>query len=572
MRLINPSCFFKLVKTRKDYLFLIIFAAFVCAPIIINYRFVKDDTGNVVVFYELLQNYTLPRILSLVGSNEWLGYIPRSFFLTWWIQIGLIKIFGSTELLSATIAFAFFAALVHICNALLIYKLSNYLLSRPPLAMAAATTYLVLPHATVDYMLSNNWFFLLPLFFCLLFINVLLNWSPKHVKTTIALITLLCCTMFSGEQMLGVPYIVGGFASIGFLMNKNQISLQRARAIQSIIVYGSGLIIFIFYVKVLSRSPNPLPLESVWSKTIFDLRSLFQGNWAETLFLYNKKLFEMIGEFLVPTSWIYGKSAIPWSIGTLAFCLLPCVGYLVYGYASKHPAKRLEFNLAIKSILFLSAALFAVMLPMYFASLTGMRPGPEDRYLFVPSTLLALMIVVTIDALITNSFIKSTIYTAMLTYCLILTLHITFDVWKVQETLDKRLWGSIDVALQENPEYILTINNDTYPSHRGLQRPYLSVAWTDFQADWGVTSMLRYLQKKITLIHSVEIKGDDEVVAIGYWGAKFPTTFDKIQVIYFDDAASMVETLRGNVSVFSFSEYLARPADSKIPSRVIVGP
>ena len=570
MKFALKARFYKSFNYKNDYLFLVIFAVIVCIPILFNYRFVKDDTGNVVVFYEFLQNHSIPRTLALVGSNEWLGYIPRSFFLTWWIQIGLIKIFGIPDLMKATVTFACFAALVHTLNALLIYKLSNYLIKRPSLAIAAATTYLALPHATVDYMLSNNWFFLLPLFFCLIFLDVLLRRPPGDYKTTISLIFLLSCTMFSGEQLLAVPYIIGGLVTIFFLINKKYITLRRSRLIQGVLVYGSGLLIFIIYTKILSRSPKPLSSESVWSKNIFDLPSLFKNNWTETLFSYNRKLFEMLTEFLVPTSWIYGKAGVSVSIGTTVLCAIACASYAFYRYINNFPTNRLPFSLGIKSLFFLSVALFSVMLPMYFASLTGMRLGPEDRYLFVPATLLGLMIIVLVDMLIANSFFKSTIYGAMLIYCLFLTLHITLDVWRTQATLDKRLWESVDVALLESPDFILTINNDTYPSHRGLQRPYLSVGWTDFQADWGVTSLLRYRKKKIILIQNVAIDGKGELVAIGYWGARFSTTADKIQVIYFDDAASMAETLKGEVSVFSFSEYLKVSADSKIPNRVIV--
>jgi hypothetical protein len=82
--------------------------------------------------------------------------------------------------------------------------------------------------------------------------------------------------------------------------------------------------------------------------------------------------------------------------------------------------------------------------------------------------------------------------------------------------------------------------------------------------------MLRYQKKKIILIQNVAIDGKGELVAIGYWGARFPTTADKIQVIYFDDGVSMAEALKGGVSVFSFSKYLTKTAESTIPNRVIV--
>lgn len=66
------------------------------------------------------------------------------------------------------------------------------------------------------------------------------------------------------------------------------------------------------------------------------------------------------------------------------------------------------------------------------------------------------------------------------------------------------------------------------------------------------------------------IDGKGELVASGAWGVGFPTTADKIQVIYFDDGVPMAESLEGEVTVFSFSKYLTKIAESKIPNRVIV--
>ena len=207
---------------------------------------------------------------------------------------------------------------------------------------------------------------------------------------------------------------------------------------------------------------------------------------------------------------------------------------------------------------------------MFFGAISGNRPGPDDRYLLIPSLILCAALVCVASMIIRYKTIRFMFATLSIFFISLLTFHINIDIWRNQRLIDERLWSVITDATNKNARYILTINNDLYHSHRGLQRPYLSAAWTDFQADWGVTPRIMYeTGKEVRLIHNLALDCDSKLIAVGYWGDKMIATLNDVQVVYFNDGPTMQDTVKGTLELMSLETYLHRVRAKQIPNRII---
>lgn len=563
---------YRSVFINSGVFFLIIIAGLVAFSIIENYRFVKDDTGNIIPFYDFIRLKSTFDMLHYVASNEWLGYQPRSFFLTWWIQILLIKLFGMQDLFGAlTVYFAAFASIIHASNGLLIFRLGKRYLSRGAAAFLLAALYLVLPTASIDYMVSNNWFFLLPLFFSLCFANLLIKGVPYGFLRYLMLVFLLFCTIFSGEQLMVIPFFLLLAASIfSFKYGELNRVQWKKLAIQNFSIILIGIALYIFYIRFYAYSPNIVNFSGSLTKNVLDIPSLLASNTMTVLINYTISTIAFILKFLNPNSGLYGSGTIRFSIQVLTLSFLTSASYILYLNRSLPEAERMKARIQVRYVFFFLVLFLSCMLPMYFGAISGNRPGPDDRYLMTPSLIIFALLIYLVQALMHFKYLAILISGVCILYMSMLTFHLNIDIWGNQKAIDMRLWSSIYEAMNKNAKFILTINNDTYFSHRGLQRPYLSAAWSDFQADWGVAPRIKYeFNKEIRLIHNVELTKQDGVIAVGYWGEKFSASREEIQVIYFNDGLSMSDAINGKISLMSFGDYQALLKNSNIPNRII---
>ena len=98
--------------------------------------------------------------------------------------------------------------------------------------------------------------------------------------------------------------------------------------------------------------------------------------------------------------------------------------------------------------------------------------------------------------------------------------------------------------------------------------PYLSVAWSDFQADWGIQSVLRdRLKREVTMVRNAVPTGNGRLEVTGYYGVKYSTTEQHLAVIYFDNASTLGKSARRAVEVMSFSDYSRRAPTLHIPKK-----
>lgn len=542
-----------------DYLFLLAAASVWAVPVFLSYRLIRDDLSNVGNFHQFLNTLPLSEALARTATNEWIGHLARSFFLTWWIQLFLLLLSGNTSIFGVVHLFATFIVAVHILNTLMIYRIATRLLADRLLCMTFALAYLFLPYAVECYLVANNWFFILPLFFYLAFVNVLISFRPLSPWTMAAAAILLVASMFSGEQLLVVPYAV----ALTYLVvaYASKCPLRKAYLLQAAVVYTIGLCAFAVYFMVIARNQN-----AVEGAAALHFWSLLSGHTLAVVVDYTRALLKGIAALLDVYSPLYGGGSIPWS--SLSLVLAAGVGaafcaYAFFAEAGRAPAPRRAIFLAV---VVLGVALAATMLPMYLAALTGVRPGVETRYLMNPGLLIVFMAVLSASVLPRRRLIPIAVFSLLSGYLAFLTLHQILDVWSTQAAIDNRLWEATNRAVTPEIDFVLTLNND--PDHASLMPPYLSVAWSDFQADWGIQSVLRVrLKREVTMVRSALPSDNGRLEVTGYYGAKYSTTERHLAVIYFDNASTLGESARRNAAVMSFSDYSRLAPTLRIPKK-----
>ena len=543
-----------------DYLFLLAAASVWAVPVFLSYRLIRDDLSNVGNFHQFLNTLSLSEGLARIATNEWIGHFARSFFLSWWIQLFLLLLSGNTSIFGVVHLFATFIIAVHILNTLMIYRIAMRFLADRLLCMTLALAYLFLPYAVECYLVANNWFFVLPLFFYLAFVNVLTSFRPLSLWTMAAAAILLVASMFSGEQLLAVPYAVA-LTYLGIEYVK-KCPLGKAYLLQAAVVYTIGLSAFAVYFMVIARNQN-----AVEGAAALHFWSLLSGHTLAVVLDYTRALLREIVALLNVNSALYGAGSIPWS--SLSLVLAAAVGVAFCAYALFTKAGRMSAppRAIVLAVVVLGVALAATMLPMYLAALTGVRPGVETRYLMNPGLLIASLAVVLASALLARRLMRIAVFSLLSGYLAFLTLHQILDVWSTQAAIDDRLWEATNRAVTPEINFVLTLNNDT--DHASLMPPYLSVAWSDFQADWGIQSVLRdRLKREVTMVRTAVATGNGGLEVTGYYGTKYSTTEQHLAVIYFDNAPTLGKSARRTVEVMSFSDYSRRASTLRIPKKI----
>ena len=598
------KCAFKLRYAHAlDCAFLAVISVVLSVSAFYWHRLIRDDWANLIALATALDSHSVFYTLRITATNEWIGQYARSFFITWWIQIFLLMLIGSHNVLAAGKLFAVFILLVHTANAFLIYKIASRFLHDRLVCLTMALAYLLLPHAVEDYMVANNWFFMLPLFFYLLFLNVLIVANPASYAAMLLLVLLLLLSMFSGEQLLMAPYLVAiGYLAILYIAKHPN---WRDYLRQSIIVYGVGFVGFVVYYTIIAQNQRAKE-----GAAIFHLWSIFSIHSANTVVEYTRglvgaaiRIFGAVSGDGIALSYgslalaavimiavlAYALIAIPpeqptprrtregvallgialvaillfvlthasfplWSLALGAVMMVAFFACALYGGGSEQATLRRTRE----GVALLGIALIAILLLMFIGALTGVRPGPESRYLLNPALIATLLIVALVSILITHHFSRSLLFSLFIGALAVVSLHLIGDLWPIQAALDRRLWQATESAVAPKTDYLLTVSNDA--RHPTLMPPYQSIIWTwsDFTADWGVQSILRYkLKREVALIRSAHPLADDEKLEVAnYYGQKSITTADHVAVIYLNSGTNLGETARRNIEVMSYAQYL----------------
>jgi hypothetical protein len=501
--------------------------------------------------------------------------------------------------LTAGKLFSIFILLVHTANAFLIFKIASRFLHDRLVCLTMALAYLLLPHAVEDYMVANNWFFMLPLFFYLLFLNVLITVNPASYAAMLLLVLLLLLSMFSGEQLLMVPYLVAvGYLAILYIAKHPN---WRDYLRQSIFVYSVGFVGFVVYYTIIAqnqRAKEGAAIFHLWSsihsanivveytrslvRAVIRIFGAYNGDGIAlsygslalgaiimiALFSYalvaispeqptprgTRERVALLGIALVAIL-LFTHARFPiWSLALGTVMMVAFFAYALLGGGSEQPTLRRTWE----GVALLGIALIAILLLMFISALTGVRPGPETRYLLNPALIATFLIVALLSILITHHFSRILLFSLLIGSLAIVSLHLIGDLWPTQAALDKRLWQATDSAVAPGTDYLLTVSNDARDPR--LMPPYQSILWiwSDFTADWGVQSILRYkLKREVALIRSAQLLADDEKLeVVSYSGPKFMTTADHVAVMYLNSGTNLGETARRNIEVMSYAQYL----------------
>jgi hypothetical protein len=218
-----------------------------------------------------------------------------------------------------------------------------------------------LPHAVEDYMVANNWFFILPLFFYLLFLNLLITINPASYAAMTLLVLLLLLSMFSGEQLLMVPYLVAlGYLAILYLRKHPN---WRDYLRQSIIVYGFGFVGFVIYYTIIAQNQRAKE-----GAAIVHFWSIFSVHSRNTVVQYAHGLFEAVIRILAAP---YRSDGIALSYGSLALAAAVMVAFFAYALAAIGPEsqtpKRIWRGAALPGIALTAILLFSFRGPLIAA-------------------------------------------------------------------------------------------------------------------------------------------------------------------------------------------------------------
>jgi hypothetical protein len=520
------------IKKNTDYIVVLALSILAGYFVYSAYHFAKDDLCNVHNFYVMLKQRGLIESIRALSTNEWIGYFPRSFFMTWVIQTFLVKLFGLNDLFSAEKPFAIFISFIQLLTALMIISIGRKIGLSTFARVVIASFYLLSPASFVDTAISNNWFFILPFFFLCSFIWYLsaLNHQIKSLPQSLIVFILIMLIIFSGEQLILCP-----FAYLACLIfddiRKQGIKKSIPKRLYEIALILISFGIFYYYITSYSKSPTPFSAASPWSTSIFEIGSLINFDIIPKLARYSLSMVKLGLKFFNFKSWLYAENTIPYNLalGGISFV---CAYMSIWVTDSKESIKKNNYS---KAIFMAWLMLLSIMMPLFFACITGSRPGPEERYIAIPAFILFFILMTKLLKSNQSTQWKRIIVSLFIGYCALLIAHLSIDIFKMQEKIDEKIYQIIINNIDNKTRYLVTTNNDQTNSHRGLVRPYLSGAWTDFQADWGFSARFTYMfNRPITLINNISIR-NKKIIGIGYWGQEYEINEEITKVIYLND-------------------------------------
>lgn len=517
-----------------------------------NYYFVKDDISNVYNFQQMVSTDSFLNVFKKISSNEWLGYAPRSFFLTWIFQAFIIKIFGLNDIFSAQIWFGIFGVIIQSASSLLIYRIIKGFGFGNFYSSMFGILYFFSPASFVNMQISNNWFFIIPFFFLMLLIKILQNynfWIDSYKKLFL-IFFIACGALFSGEQLIVITIIFLILVSISWssLFLKKKFVFNIRSLIIVILLIGS----FVWYMKIYVGELY-LGENIIWKQKL-TLENFFSYKTLSTIFFYNLSLVRLFITFLFPNSHIYAHGLAFLNIPTFITLILITLFAINYWKEDK-----INYKISKNFIFILAILLFSSFIPMYYASLVGSRPGPEERYVAIPLFFIFISIFVLASIFkVKKNLIKSFLFIIVAWNC-ILTSNLMITLFPLQKKIDSQIYKFIEDNKLYDLDYLLTVNNENIKEHRGLVRPYLSAAWTDFQADWGFNTRMTILYKKTpVLLNNIKIsENKKEVIGVNYWGKEYKNLKEgKIKILYLNDGPKMFDILNPKLKIISLEDFI----------------
>ena len=465
---------------------------FVC-----NLGFARDDWNHYVNMRDLHVNSSVTEAVWSIATNDWFGAHELRIFFGSFLTHYVVSVVGGFS----SLAIYAIQGGMHVASAAIAGWIMWKLLKSRLAAVGTTLLLTFAPTVAQPAMWINNLFFVQPWFLLCLMVALLLA-KKRSPLWTIATAVLAVACQFSGEAT--IPLLYGALALFAVLDLRVATSWgARLRAVTPIVV--SAVSMAIYLIAVATRPESTQLQLPTWEA----LASYAQGVRAQFLAMSDV------------TSAQYGLESVGPSIATvliaLLLCLLAVVGILWTPAGMLASRTR---QLWVLLVLFLS--LFLTLVPLFLGMVTGARPGPDLRYLYVPSLIFYILIVAIIlmvaQLLGSRSIrVMRALFCVLVVYSVCATTFNVVDIWGQQRRIDNSIWAKVDPFLDASTQAIVTFN----PNHQYLMAPYLSNAVSDFQADWGVAGRVSWLHpewERVEVFRDAHRDPSGAIAFRGYYG------------------------------------------------------
>lgn len=458
----NSRIFFRLNVLAIFFLFLV-----VTFP---NLGFARDDWNHYASLRNLSQSLGDWEAIHQITTNQWFGaHELRIFFLSFYTHFFIAKTVIAAELI-------YFVQLsLHVASAALLGSVFLKKFNSVKLAITVVGLLVFAPAVSQSTFWINNLFFVQPWFFLslALWIAIVPKMTKAYRLTWIAISSLICT--FSGEGT--IPLLIGLLSALtwNWIKNDKRVSEKIVSSLPLATVIGS-LIFYIFFVMSKPQSA------SLHFENILNFPKYFaQASWqASQISIFNSEYF--------------GYATIAPNFVTFTVALI-IAGMFSFIYSRMEDLEKSGKSRFSKTIfLYLTISFIFACIPQLIGVITGARPGPELRYLYVPAQVAIIWIVAVVWLFfsslgITWRRIVAVLTVAILTYFAALTTYNATIVWSEQAKIDDQIWQQLDKHSVNTQWGIVTY----HPLHPYLMAPYHSNAVSDFQADWGIAGRLQWL-------------------------------------------------------------------------------
>lgn len=443
-------------------------------------RIVQDDWSVVLYEFERLSKLGAWEAFARIFTNQWYPH-PRIYWVSWtlnWMSLGLTQrmfgLWGPGQ---------FFPILaLHFLTTVLAYEALRQALDDWKLALASATLCLVYPAAAAALFMVTNWFFVIPIFFIVLLINLILSPIKNRGMDLSALTAVALIGQFSGEQAIPLIYFTLSWFTLTTVAEKSRDRFQYVRLmVPALVCFGALAAYYPFFVK---------PYAATFTRAEYAWGAL------PGYFLHYLKLIILP---LYPLGIFYGRfSVLPSGVTILCFLALLVIAACAWG-GSDEPSTSGRVNARRGAIiaLFLLGAVISTAFPCLYGALNGYRPVPELRYIYAPGLFFAAFLPIALTILL--EMIRRGRYLWIRSWALIaltacvggLMSYQIREIWGTQKLVDERIWSEIEKALIGRKERVLVAHN---PDHRFLIPAWFSAAASDFKCNYCINDRLRIVR------------------------------------------------------------------------------
>ena len=417
----------------------------------------KDDWSNLSALRSIPLKY---ENLDLIVTNEWCcGFQKRLFFISWipqWLIAHVDKY--APRLLMILLAVVLY--LIGFLLAKIIFRVTKdkYLSLILGLASSSSSISIIVGG------IGNNLFFTLPIVFILLLIITFMNITDETPSYTfmIKVLVLLVLIQFSGE----LTFLVGYAVCISFFLKIKKLNYIRP----VLFSMGTSLVVF-FYYNLIVSGPTPK----------FEFYNLLEfPRYIVSVF---KQQFLMLNFF--------GRGYPDFPSGNLYLITTYILQFIILSIClvrlSNANTKLNSDSINSIDLLKFSPVFLALLLPLIYGLITGLRPGPELRY-HLPFFIIFLGFFVAKLLGLLQNILSIKIASILICAMLVLSAYAATSSRVHQSNFDNMLWKKIEAKNIDEIKVVVTFNpNTNYPLP-----PYYSLAESDFHADWGIGGYLKW--------------------------------------------------------------------------------